>query len=167
MNAVSKARSNMRRVPAALCALGLIASFAVKADDVNNVTNVTAFNVGATLNSLISIAINVPAGQVRELAITHSFECSVSGLTDTSWFDTDILVDGVVVAPTNSDNASCTSNNTASPDGWVTASQTVFRAVGGGNHTVLVRGRVAFGTGIARVDDQSLTVVEGVATQAF
>ena len=153
------AQVRTRLLPAALCALGLFGSLAAVADDANNLTNPNPMNVGAAQVALITLAVSVPAGQVRELAITHSFECAVGGLGFTSWLEADIYVDGVIISPTNSDNASCATNNTASQDGWVTTSQTVVRAVGGGLHTVQVRGRVV-GAGTARVDDQSLTVIE-------
>jgi hypothetical protein len=161
MNKATKAQVTSRILPAALCALGLLASFTASADDANNVTNPNPLGVGAAQVSLITMVISVPAGQVRELAITHSFECAVGGLGFTSWLEADIYVDGVIVSPTSSDNASCATNNTAGQDGWVNASQTVVRAVGGGLHTVQVRGRVV-GAGNARVDDQSLTVIEEI-----
>jgi hypothetical protein len=154
-----KAQVKSRMIPAALCALGMLAAAAAFADDANNVTNINPLSVGTTQVNIITMYVSVPAGQVRELNITHSFECAVGGLGFTSWFEADIYVDGVLVSPTNSDNASCATNNTTTQDGWVNTSQTVVRAVGGGTHTVQVRGRVV-GSGTARVDDQSLTVIE-------
>jgi hypothetical protein len=159
MNISKKAQVRSRMLPTALCALGLLTSMAASADDANNITNPNPLSVGAAQVNLITMVVSVPAGQVRELAITHSFECAVGGAGFTSWLEADIYVDGVLISPTNSDNASCTTNNTAGQDGWVNASQTVVRAVGGGTHTVQVRGRV-IGGGTARVDDQSLTVIE-------
>lgn len=148
-----------RIVPAALCTLGMLMSLGAKADDANFATNINQLAVGAAQVDLISLVVNVPVGQVRELTITHSFECTVGGAGYISWLKANIYVDGILITPTTSDNASCTSNNTAGQDGWVTTSNTVVRAVGGGNHTVLVRGRV-IGGGAGRVDDQSLVVVE-------
>ena len=138
-----------------------------KADDGNNVTSVNPliFWDGA-LHNLISLMAAVPTGQLRELVITHSFECAVEGDDRGTWFNTDILVDGMVVSPTASDNASCPStppdNNLPSLDDYITTSQTVVTPVGGGNHTVLVRGKlVGFNAGErVRIDDQSLTVVD-------
>lgn len=161
MKNVTKAQVKSRMVPAALCALGLLTSFAASADDANNVANASPLNVGAAQANLITMVVSIPAGQVRELAITHSFECAVGGLGFTSWLEADIYVDGILISPTTSDNASCATNNTAGQDGWVNTSQTVVRAVGGGLHTVQVRGRV-IGAGTARVDDQSLTVIEEI-----
>jgi len=159
MNHSKSAQVKSRFLPVALCALGMLGSLAAYADDANNVTNPNPLSVGASQVSLITMTVSIPAGQVRELAITHSFECAVGGAGFTSWLEADIYVDGFIISPTHSDNASCATNNTASQDGWVETSQTVVRAVGGGLHTVQVRGRVV-GGGIARVDDQSLTVIE-------
>jgi hypothetical protein len=161
MKTTKKAQVRSRMVPAALCALGLLTSLAANADDANNVSNINPLQVGAAQINLIGMTIAVPAGQVRELVITHSFECAVGGLGTTSWVEADVYVDGFIVSPTHSDNASCTTNGTSLQDGWVATSQTVVRVVGGGLHSVQVRGRV-IGGGIARVDDQSLTVIEEV-----
>jgi len=159
MNKSLKKQVTNRILPTALCALGLLASFGANADDANFAANPNPLAVGAGQVTLISLSVSIPAGQVRELTITHSFECAVGGAGFTSWLEADIYVDGVLITPTTSDNASCATNNTASQDGWVTASQTVVRAVGSGLHTVQVRGRV-IGGGSGRVDDQALVVVE-------
>jgi hypothetical protein len=167
MNIISKERTLSRIIPYTLCTLALVTSSTVKADDVNNAVNVNPLVFAdGIFHNLISLVAAVPAGQFRELVITHSFECAVEGADTITWFNTDILVNGVVVPPTNNDNASCTStppdNNFGALDDWITTSQTVVRLVGGGNHTVLVRGNlVGFNAGErVRVDDQSLTVEE-------
>ena len=159
MNKSIKKQITNRVLPTALCALGLLGSFAANADDANFTANPNAMAVGAAQTNLITLSVFIPAGQVRELAITHSFECAIGGAGFTSWLEADIYVDGVLITPTTSDNASCATNNTATQDGWVTASQSVVRAVGGGVHTVQVRGRV-IGGGTGRVDDQALVVIE-------
>src|SRR5262245_57404398 len=102
MKSSKTAQVKNRLLPAALFALGLMGSFAAYADDANNVTNVNPLSVGAATANLITLTVSVPAGQVRELAITHSFECAVGGLGYTSWLEADIYVDGVIVSPTNS-----------------------------------------------------------------
>jgi len=166
MSTVSKCVAR-RIFPALLCGLGLITSGAIKADDVDNAVNVNPliFTDGLS-HELIRVAANTPAGVTTELVITHSFECSVEGNDRTTFFNLDILVDGVIVPPTNSDNASCTStppdNELMGGDDWITTSITVVRAVPGGNHLVLVRGRlVGFEVGErVRVDDQALVVQE-------
>jgi hypothetical protein len=159
MNTLKRTQVKNRMFPFALCAMGLLASFGASADDANFAANANPLAVGAAQVNLITMAVSIPAGQVRELAITHSFECAVGGAGFTSWLEADIYVDGVLITPTNSDNASCTTNNTAGQDEWVTTSRTVVRAVAGGVHTVQVRGRV-IGGGNARVDDQALVVIE-------
>ena len=155
----TKAQVKSRMLPVALCALGLLTSFVASADDANSITNPNPIAVGAATVNLMTMVVSTPAGQVRELSITHSFECAVGGAGFISWLEADIYVDGVLLSPTNSDNASCTTNNTAGQDGWLTSSRTVVRAVGGGNHTIQVRGRVV-GGGSGRVDDQALVVIE-------
>jgi hypothetical protein len=167
MNALSKLRTMSLIVPGALCALGLTTPIAVRADDVNNAVNVNPTIWGdANPRNLIRLVAAVPAGQRRELVITYSAECAVESDDFFTSLDLDILVDGVVVPPTNSDNAFCLGtppdNNAPNLDDWFTPSTTVVRAVGGGNHTVLVRGRITgFTAGErARIDDQSLVVVE-------
>ncbi|MCI0363216.1 MAG: hypothetical protein L0219_04995 [Phycisphaerales bacterium] len=170
MNTASKSVAR-RILPSLLCGLGLVTSGAVKADDVNNAVNVNPLIFAdGVFHDLIRLVASTPAGVVTELVITHSFECAVEGNDKTTWFDINIIVDGVTVPPTNSDNASCTStppdNNLPSLDDWITTSQTVVRPVIGGNHLVIVRGRlVGFNIGErVRVDDQSLTVEEEDAT---
>jgi hypothetical protein len=147
--------------------LGLVTSGAVKADDVDNAVNVNPLVFEDGLNhELIRVVASTPANVATELVITHSFECAVEGNDHTTFFNLDILVDGVIVPPTNSDNASCTStppdNDLMGGDDWVTTSITVVRPVVGGNHVVIVRGRlVGFEAGErVRVDDQALVVQE-------
>jgi hypothetical protein len=170
MNTASKHVAR-RILPGLLCGLGLVTSGAVKADDVNNAVNVNPLIfVDGVSHELIRVIASTPAGVTTELVITHSFECAVEGNDTTTFFNLDILVDGVVVPPTNSDNASCTStppdNDAMGLDDWITTSLTVVRAVTGGNHLIVVRGRlVGFEAGErVRADDQSLVVEEEDAT---
>jgi hypothetical protein len=170
MNTVSKYAAR-RILPGLLCGLGLVTAGPVTADDVTNVVNVAPLTFGdGAIHELIRVVASTPAGVATELVITHSFECAVEGNDRVTWFDLDILVDGVIIAPTNNDNASCTSSP---PDqdvmgltSWVTTSITVVRRVTGGNHLVVVRGALRnFTAGErVRVDDQSLVVEEEDAT---
>jgi hypothetical protein len=160
-----------RILPGLLCGLGLVTSGAVEADDVNNVVNTNPLIFADGLaHEFIRVVASTPAGVTTELVITHSFECAVEGNDTTTFLNLDIFVDGVVVPPTGSDNASCTStppdNDAMGLDDWVTTSITVVRAVTGGNHLILVRGKLTgFDVGErVRVDDQSLVVVEEDAT---
>jgi hypothetical protein len=170
MNTVSKYASR-RILSGLLCGVGLVTAGSVSADDVTNAVNVNplTFADGAT-HDLIRVVASTPAGVTTELVITHSFECAVEGNDRVTWFDLDILVNGVLIAPTNSDNASCTSTP---PDqdvmgltNWATTSITVVARVPGGNNLVLVRGTLRnFTAGErVRVDDQSLVVEEEDAT---
>jgi hypothetical protein len=170
MNAVSKYASR-RVLPGLLCGLGLVTTGSVTADDVTNVVraNPLTFADGAT-HELVRVVASTPAGVATELVITHSFECAVEGNDRVTWFDLDILVNGVAIAPTSNDNASCASTP---PDqdvmgltNWVTTSITVVGRVTGGNHLIVVNGTLRnFTAGErVRVDDQSLVVQEEDAT---
>jgi hypothetical protein len=170
MNTVSK-YATRRILSGLLCGVGLVTAGSVTADDVTNAVNGNPLTFGdAVTHELIRVVASTPAGVATELVITHSFECAVEGNDRVTWFDLDILVDGVTIAPTNNDNASCTSNP---PDedvmgltSWVTTSITVVGRVTGGNHLVIVRGTLRnFTAGErVRVDDQSLVVQEEDAT---
>jgi hypothetical protein len=140
-----------------------------QADDVNYAVNPNPLIFADGLaHQIIALVVGTPG--LTELVITHSFECAVEGNDRVTYFDIDILVDGLLVPPTNSDNASCTSTppdtNLPALDDWETTSQTVVRPVGGGLHQVIVRGRlVNFNAGErVRVDDQALVVEEEDAT---
>lgn len=166
MNTASKHVAR-RILPGLLCGLGLVTSGAVTADDVNNAVNANPLIFADGLpHELIRVVAATPAGVTTELVITHSFECAVEGNDRITFLNLDILVDGVLVPPTASDNASCTStppdNDLMGLDDWVTTSLTVVRAVPGGSHVVVVRGRlVGFEAGErVRVDDQALVVQE-------
>lgn len=147
-----------------LCALSLLTARAVHADDVNAVTNTNPIvvpdngNPGATV-TLISTVIATPANTSRELVIHYFAECAVGGAAagSTRFIDYDILVDGVLVPPTDvADNALCQATVDDESVGTV-----VSRTVSGGNHTIRVQGRMrgpAPGQGV--VDDQSLVVEE-------
>lgn len=95
------------------------------------------------------------------LAIQFTAECSVAGSDNISWLDLDILVDGVVAAPTTSDNAFCTDHGNAALGNWVSAATDVVVAVGAGLHSIEVRGALrVFDAGDSwRLDDKSLIVL--------
>jgi hypothetical protein len=170
MNTVSKCATR-RILPGLLCGLGLVAAGPATADDVTNAVNVLPLTFGDALtHELIRVVASTPAGITTEMVITHSFECAVEGNDRVTWFDLDILVDGVVLPPTQSDNASCASippdEDVMGLTSWVTTSLTVVGRVTGGNHLVVVRGTLRnFTAGErVRVDDQSLVVQEEDAT---
>jgi hypothetical protein len=89
------------------------------------------------------------------LWIVFNAECTVSG-SSTTWFEIDILVDGLVVAPTDGDNAQCT-------EGPMSTGVEAVVGVGAGVHLIEVRGRIppsALGSGGRWwIDEKSLVVV--------
>jgi hypothetical protein len=97
------------------------------------------------------------------LVALFNAECSVAALDDSTWLDVDILVDGVKAAPSNNDNAFCTSTGDGALEHWVSASTNVIRHVGAGQHTVQVDVRlVGCKPGDQwRIDDLSIIVFRG------
>jgi hypothetical protein len=92
------------------------------------------------------------------LVALFNAECTVAALTDSKWLDVNVLVDGVAAAPSNDDNAFCTSTGDGALEHWVSASTNVIRQVGAGNHTIRVTANIS---GCAptegfRLDDTSL-----------
>lgn len=98
------------------------------------------------------------------LIIRFHAECSVGG-PDTNYADDNIIIDPAgagapfVAVPTNSDNALCSGNGTATfNDAWVSASSQAIAAVPAGVHTIQVC-IAGIGAGANwRIDDTSLTV---------
>jgi len=84
--------------------------------------------------------VRVSMSAAGPLVALFNAECSVKGTTDTKWLDIDVYIDGVRVAPSNGDNAFCTSTGDNALQHWVSASTNVVRRVGAGIHTVRVRG---------------------------
>jgi hypothetical protein len=95
------------------------------------------------------------------LAIRFTAECSVQGTDNITWLDLDIVVDGVVAAPTNNDNAFCTDHGNGVLQNWVSAAADVVVPVAAGLHTIEVRGFLqVFDAGDQwRIDDKSLIVI--------
>jgi len=78
------------------------------------------------------------------VAFYFSAECNVGALDNQTWLDLDIRVDGVAVAPSNGDNALCTSKSVQSTTGrWVTASSDAVRSFAPGTYTIDVTGRLS------------------------
>jgi hypothetical protein len=92
------------------------------------------------------------------LVALFNAECSVAALTDNKWLNVDVFVNGVPAAPSNDDNAFCTSTGDNALEHWVSASTNVIRQVGAGNNTIHVTASIV-GCGGAdqfRIDDTSL-----------
>lgn len=104
------------------------------------------------------ISFNGGSGQ-KLIAITFSAECAAGGDID-DWVNIDILVDDVVIAPTQGDDAFCSGNDSDDADngGWVTASRTVAKKLGPGQHTVKVRAQLQ-GAVEGWIGNSSLTII--------
>ncbi len=108
---------------------------------------------------------STPAG--GRVIARFNAECSVAGAA-TNWLNTDIIIDpngaaapGPFVAfPSDSDNALCSGNGTATfNDGYVSALTQVIGSVPAGVHTIRVCVTGVAGAAAAfRIDDLSLTV---------
>ncbi len=92
--------------------------------------------------------------------IIFNAECAVDG-SNSDWVEIDILVDGVAVGPSASDNAFCTGHTTGSgfADTWVSASTVVPMDFEPGNHTIEVLAFLGNAGTSWRIDDLSLTVM--------
>lgn len=124
------------------------------------------FNGAAAGGQIINFSTAAPNTRV---VFTFNAECAVDN-DSFHYLDIDIMVNPsgpageTAAAPSNSDNAFCSGNNTpsdflfASGDGWVSAvTQATMVIPTAGLHTVRVRVNGAF-SGVARLDDMSLIV---------
>jgi hypothetical protein len=106
------------------------------------------------ITSTGATSINFVAKKAGLVGVTFSAECSVSGSANNYWLGIDILIDGVVVAPTGSDDAFCTEVPNTTIYGM--NSITVAKLLTKGTHTLTVRSYVIGDTG--RLDDVAVTV---------
>ena len=114
-------------------------------------------NGGATSINFTTTAPN------QGVVITYNAECSVAGTDNQTWLDIDILLDGVIVSPSDSDNAFCTDSGTGALTNWVSAVIVVATKVPlAGPHTVEVRGGLhVFDSGDEfRLDDSTILVTQ-------
>jgi hypothetical protein len=125
------------------------------------VTNINPINNTGTL-IVIRAQFATPVANQR-IDVKYNAECSIAG-GPTNWLNTDIVIDPAgppapfICPPSNSDNALCSGNHTATQnDGWVSAvTNCVSILPTAGVHTVFVRVN-PFPAGVAwRIDDQSL-----------
>lgn len=147
----------------ALLGFGLVAGQA-SATVLCGVTNIVPIqDVAAPFPATIVIRSTFRTPIPNQLVdIKYNAECSIAG-APTNWLNTDIVIDPAgtpapfVCPPSNSDNALCSGNHTATQnDGWVSAvTNCVTRIPTAGLHTVFVRVNPV--PGVAwRIDDQSL-----------
>ena len=114
-------------------------------------------NAGATSINFTTSAPN------QGVVITYNAECSVAGTDNQTWLDIDIILDGVIVPPSDDDNAFCTDNATGGLTNWVSAVIVVAtKAPLAGPHTVEVRGALhLFDAGDEfRLDDSTVVVTQ-------
>jgi hypothetical protein len=119
------------------------------------------------------VATNVPldlAGNTRinfsgsgRFTIVYSAECAAGGLPGGDFVEIDIIVDGVELAPTGSNNADafCTGNHTETrDDGWVTATTSGRTAsLPAGTHSVEIEVRTSGGKR-GWLGDSSLLIIK-------
>lgn len=158
----------MRSRPCAVLALAALTVLAapLSAKVIKYVSNAGNFSftddsVFLELNDSGSTEISFQGGSGQKLvAITFSAECSAAGDPD-GWVNIDILVDGEAVEPTQIDeDAFCSGNGAAEAGegGWVTASRTVAKKLGPGQHKVRVRATLE-DTTQGWIGDSSLTII--------
>lgn len=124
------------------------------------------FNGAAVGGTTFNFSTTTPNTRV---VLAFNAECAVDG-NSFKWVDIDIMVNPAgpsaetAAAPSNSDNAFCSGNDTPSDflfgdgDGWVSAiTQATVLLPTAGSHTVRVRVNGA-NSGVARLDDMSLIV---------
>jgi hypothetical protein len=156
----------------AVCALSLLAgqAWAVIPLMTSNINpqsspalpNVSLLDLSGAAGSQTTLAFSTATA--TRIRIIFNAECAVGGAV-TNWLNIDIIIDPAgaglpfVATPSNSDNAFCSGNGTASNnDGWVSATTQAFASVPAGVHTIQVR---ANGVGVGatwRIDDLSLVI---------
>jgi len=95
----------------------------------------------------------------ERVVIAYNAECGYATTTAGDWTGVDIVVDGVVIPPSNSDDAMCTSDGTNSYK-WIRPIMNVFYTVPtAGTHTIQVKGRIS-GTGTAWYGDSTLIITK-------
>ena len=99
------------------------------------------------------------------LVTLFNAECTVKARNDYRWLNVNVYIDGLLVPPSNSDNAFCTSTGDNALQHWVSASTNGYRYVSAGWHRVRVTAGIA---GCAagdqfRLDDTSLIGFRGLA----
>ena len=132
----------------ALAGVAATAHAGVKASALRpgNWTSLSNYQVLVPLNAAgaTTLNFNLPSGGKKIL--TYSAECAVHAPAGEygTWLDLDILVNGVIVAPTNdSFDQFCTANGSYGFDGYVRASITIPIQGISGNNTIQIKVRGA------------------------
>ena len=126
------------------------------------VTNINPIVNNGVVAVIGSAFVTTVANQLVD--IKYNAECSIAGVP-TNYLNTNIIIDPAgapgpfVCPPSNSDNALCSGNHTATQhDGWVSAvTNCVTRIPTAGVHTVRVVVFPSPANVFWRIDDQSLT----------
>lgn len=111
---------------------------------------------GATM-----LSFNIPSAGKKIL--TYSAECAVNAAAGEAgaWLDLDILVNGVVVSPTNSTtDPFCTANGVAGFDGYVRASITIPLQGISGTNTIQIKARGGSGATGLWLGDAALVIYD-------
>lgn len=143
--------------------LGLMASpaFAVLPLTATSPGNFTFTTDGTLLplsaSGATSLSFNTSVNK-QKVAIAYNAECSFNSTTKQGWIGVDVVVDGVTINPSNSDDAMCTSDGSGL-DIWTRAVMNVIYVVPtAGAHTIEVKARIGFGTGTGWLSDSSLVI---------
>jgi hypothetical protein len=125
-------------------------------------TNAFSFtSTGAVpLNNAGATSVSFNLNTAGPVVLTYSAECAVAAAAGDSvtWMNLDVLHNGVVLPPTDSDDAFCTSNGTVASDGWVRASVTLVVPGVAGVNTISITAGFGFGSGTGRLDDAALVI---------
>lgn len=106
------------------------------------------------LTSTGATSVNFVVKKAGMVGVTFSAECSVSGSASTPWLGIDIMIDGITLDPTASDDALCTEVPNKSI--FTMNSITVAKLLTKGTHTLTVNSQVLGDNG--RLDDVAVTI---------
>lgn len=96
----------------------------------------------------------------ERVVIAYNAECAFASTTVEGWIGVDIVVDGVIVKPSDAADAMCTSDGSNSYI-YTRPIMNVFYAVPtAGTHTIQVKGRIGFGTGTGWYGDSTLIITK-------
>lgn len=127
-----------------------------------NVANYSAVGtVFLPLNTAGATSLSFNLDKAQKKVLTFSAECSVNAPAGNSsaWVDIDIIVNGVVVAPTTGNlDGFCSANGTAGFDGWETNSITVVIPGIVGANSVRIQARLNGGATGLWFGERSLVV---------